>query len=216
MLINNKQYRTVWFDKNKVRFINQLLLPHKFKIIQAKDYKSVAHAIKHMYIRGAPAIGAIAAYGMALAVLKINNFSSIKRDILKAAHVLKSSRPTAHDLFHAVDFMTKEILISNSVKEARSIGLEKSEEYAMSNIAECKKIGIFGEKLIKDGDKILVHCNAGALATVDYGTALSPIRFAHYNKKKIFVFVDETRPSFQGAKLTAWELLNEGIPHAVI
>lgn len=216
MKVNGKNYRTVWLEGNIVKFINQSLLPHKFEIAESKNYDEAANAIKEMTIRGAPAIGAMAAYGMALAVLNLKDFNQLQKEIGNAEKLLKSSRPTAHDLFHAVDFMKNEILKAKSLEKAKKIAVEKSNEYADKNAEECRKIGINGEKLIKDNDKILVHCNAGALATVDYGTAISPIRFAHYNKKNIFVYVDETRPSFQGAKLTAWELLNEKIPHAVI
>jgi translation initiation factor eIF-2B subunit alpha/methylthioribose-1-phosphate isomerase len=151
-----------------------------------------------MVVRGAPAIGAAAAYGMALGT----------KDPEKSAGLLRSTRPTAYDLFYAVDYMMQAINQSEDAFDAAS-------RYVESIIARCKKIGENGEKLIRDHMTILTHCNAGALATVDYGTALAPLRIAHGKQKNIFVFTDETRPRLQGV-LTAWELFQEGIPHALI
>ncbi|MEM5872042.1 MAG: S-methyl-5-thioribose-1-phosphate isomerase [Candidatus Aenigmatarchaeota archaeon] len=205
MLVNGKHYRSVWFENGKVKMINQLALPHKFEVLSFSKASEVAKAIKNMVVRGAPAIGASAAYGMALGFLN-------KENPKKVAEMIKSTRPTAHDLFDGVDYVLK--IIENSKRKEEVIA--KANEYAKKSIDECKKIGEFGEKLIKDEFRILTHCNAGWLACVDWGTALSPIYVAKRNKKKVFVFVDETRPRLQGAKLTAWELLNEGIEHAII
>ncbi|MFA5772419.1 MAG: S-methyl-5-thioribose-1-phosphate isomerase [Thermoplasmata archaeon] len=197
-----KNIRAVWLDKGIIKMIDQRLLPHKFKIFNARNINDVIFAIKEMIVRGAPAIGVTASYGLAQACVQGKN-------VTKAAKLLKNTRPTAYDLFYAVDIVLSAIKNGNDPVEA-------SEIYAREIIDQCRRIGEHGEKLIEDCFRILTHCNAGALATVEYGTALSPIRFAHYNKKKLLVYVDETRPRLQGAKLTAWELRQEGIEHYVI
>ncbi len=196
----NKDLRAVWMEGSTVKAIDQRLLPTRFKIVTIRTYREMAEAIANMTVRGAPTIGASAAYGMALAWLKDENLDA-------AARAIKSTRPTAHDLFYAVDLMLSKR--DNDLVKAAN-------QFADSIVSMCKKIGTNGAKLIKDGHRILTHCNAGALATVDIGTALAPIRMAHRQDKDIFVYVDETRPRLQGAKLTAWELSNEGIRHAII
>lgn len=195
--------RSVWYDaKNRsVGFIDQRKLPHSLETYEARSCSELAFAIEEMVVRGAPAIGAAAAYGMVL--------GSEDGEVERCAELIESTRPTAHDLFHAVEHML------NAIKKGKK-ALEAAEEYVNRTLDACEKIGLFGKEVIKDGMGILTHCNAGALATVDYGTALAPIRFAHKEGKKIFVWVDETRPRLQGASLTAWELLNEGIEHAII
>lgn len=195
-----KDMRALWMEGKTVKAIDQRLLPSRFKIVTIRTYQEMARAIKDMTIRGAPSIGAAGAYGMALAWLR-------DEDLLKAAHVIRATRPTAHDLFHGVDLM-----LSRSNDDL----VRAADDYADSIVEMCRKIGTHGAKLIESGDRILTHCNAGALATVDIGTALAPIRVAHREGKDIFVYVDETRPRLQGAKLTAWELRNEGIDHAII
>jgi methylthioribose-1-phosphate isomerase len=182
--------------------LDQRILPHRVEVLSFRDHHRVAEAIRDMTVRGAPAIGVAAAYGMMLAA---NN----REDIEAAAKELKATRPTAYDLFFAVDHMLGLIKQGEDPAEA-------AEEYANTIVERCRLIGVHGEKLIKDGDRIMTHCNAGALATVDWGTALAPIREAWRNGKEIFVYVSETRPRLQGMKLTAFELLNEGIPHAII
>ena len=210
-----KEFRTVWMDGKTVKLIDQPKLPHKFEVYDSLDHKKTAEAIKTMIVRGAPAIGATAAYGIAQACVEApdNDFDNYVRD---AAETLRNTRPTAYNLFWAIDRMLKVIEKGNSVQEKISLAKQEAEKTANEDVETCKKIGEFGNELIKDGNKILTHCNAGALATVDYGTALAPIRFAHNSGKKIFVFVDETRPRCQGSRLTAWELLQENIPHAII
>jgi len=198
MKVEGKEYRALWFENNMVKFIDQRKLPYKFEIYTAKTVDDVAFAIKDMVVRGAPAIGAAAVYGMVLG----------GKEIEGAAEILRQTRPTAHDLFYGIAYMVDAI---ENGKDA----LEAAHEYAEDIIKQCHQIGEHGEKLIKDGTKILTHCNAGALATVDYGTALAPLRLSHKNGKDIFVYVDETRPRLQGL-LTAWELQQEGILHAVI
>jgi len=201
--INSKtiNIRAVWMEKNVIQMIDQRKLPFELKFFNARNYNDVAFAIKNMAVRGAPSIGAVAVYGIAQAHAQ-------KKDIKNAAKILRNTRPTAHDLFYAIDYMLKEIKSGNDAKNS-------AEKYVESLVNECRMIGVHGEKLIKNNCRILTHCNAGALATVDYGTALAPMRFAHYNKKNVFVFVDETRPRLQGM-LTSWELLNENIKHRVI
>ncbi len=195
--------KSVWYDREKgeVALIDQRKLPFEIEIFTASTVRDVAFAIKDMVVRGAPAIGAAAAYGMILAYRE--------KQPEHGAHMLKSTRPTAHDLFHAVDFMLESI---RSGKDP----VDSAENYVMRTLDACENIGRHGADLIEDGMRILTHCNAGALATVDYGTALAPMRFANDSGKKIFVWVDETRPRLQGASLTSWELLNEGIEHAII
>ena len=151
-----------------------------------------------MIVRGAPAIGAAAAYGMALG----------QDNPERSADLLQTTRPTAHDLFYGVEYMKQAINRSEDVFSAASA-------YVETIINHCKKIGENGERLINENSRILTHCNAGALATVDHGTALSPLRNAHEKGKDIFVYADETRPRLQGL-LTAWELYHEGITHALI
>ena len=194
--------RAVWFENGKVRMIDQRELPHKLVFVDFTDYRDVAEAIRNMTTRGAPSIGATAAYGMCLAALS-------KIDLKKAAEHIKAARPTANDLFYAVDYMLAEL--KNNVDP-----IVAADGYAQMMVDKCTKIGEYGGALIKDGFKIMTHCNAGALATVDVGTALAPMRNAHAAGKKIFVYASETRPRLQGMQLTAWELVQEGIPHSII
>lgn len=198
MKIEGKDGRALWFEDNAIQFIDQRKLPYKLDRYTAKTVDECAFAIKDMVVRGAPAIGAAAAYGMVLG----------KNNLEKTAEILRKTRPTAYDLFYAIDYMIDKI---NNAKDA----LKAADEYVEDIIDRCRRIGENGAVLIKDGMKILTHCNAGALATVDYGTALAPFRVAHKNGKKFFVFADETRPRCQGL-LTDWELEQEGIDHAVI
>jgi len=218
MKIEGKDRRALWLENGIVEFIDQRKLPYKLEIFSAKTVDDVAFAIKDMVVRGAPAIGAAAAYGMALG----------KKDLQKTAEKLRATRPTAYDLFYAIEYMIEQITngkdefdaatkyVEDIVQRCKKIG-EYGEKLIKNGmkILRCKKIGEYGEKLIKNGMKILTHCNAGALATVDYGTALAPFRVAYKKGKDFFVYVDETRPRRQGL-LTAWELHQEGIKYAVI
>ena len=192
--------RAVWMDGDSVTVIDQRALPQKFKTIGIGTYVEMAEAISNMTVRGAPTIGAAAAYGIALAW-------KAGEDLDKAAKAIKATRPTAHDLFYAVDLM---------LSKRKGDLVKAAEAYADGIVTMCKSIGEHGSPLIEEGSRVLTHCNAGALATVDFGTALAPMRVAHRAGRKFFVYVDETRPRLQGAKLTAWELLNEGIDHAII
>lgn len=194
--------RAVWFEDGKVTMIDQRELPDKVTIVSFKDYRDVAEAIRNMTTRGAPSIGATAAYGMCLAAINGD-------DIEQAAKDIKAARPTANDLFYAVDYMLDDLS-----KGKDPIG--SADAYAQSMVDKCIKIGEYGGELIKNGYRLMTHCNAGALATVDVGTALAPMRKAHGDGKDFFVYVSETRPRLQGMQLTAWELLQEGIDHAII
>lgn len=198
MIVEGKNIKALYFENNSLKIIDQRKLPFKFEIFTAKTVDDVIYAIKEMVIRGAPAIGVAAAFGIVLG----------KDNLMESYNKLKLSRPTAYDLFFALDYMLENI-------EKGDKPIDIASRYMSDIINRCKKIGEYGEKLIKDGDKILTHCNAGALATVDYGTALSPIRFAKKRGKKIYVYVDETRPRCQG-QLTSWELKNEDIDHCII
>ncbi len=210
-----EDYRAVWYHKrtNEIRMIDQRLLPERFELLSVKNYSEVAHSISEMAIRGAPSIGATAAYGVAQEVLaKPKGYKKHKKVIQPAIDTIRSSRPTANDLSYAIDYMLGALKETEEPLDA----LKFAEDYVNDIINRCIKIGENGNKLIKDGNKILTHCNAGALATVDYGTALAPFRVAKDNGKTFFVFVDETRPRLQGARLTGWELYNEDIEHAII
>ncbi len=195
MLVNGKEMRSLWYENDSLKLIDQRSLPAKLEIFEAKDENEVAYAIKEMVVRGAPAIGCAAAYGIAMA-----------KDKQKAAEILANTRPTARDLFHAIEYMLDKIKHGEDA-------LKAAEEYVEGIVEKCRKIGEHGKKLISPNARILTHCNAGALACVDYGTALAPIRMA--KDKNPFVWVDETRPRLQGL-LTSWELEQEGIEHAVI
>lgn len=212
--------RSIEWKDGRVRMIDQRRLPHEYVLVEFEDYKSVAQAIREMYIRGAPAIGAAAAYGLALAATRsgAKTRKGLLSDLEKAAQMLRQTRPTASNLFWALERM---------LRKARDEGLEgvgqiqealvaEAEAIALEDVEINKRMGEHGAVLISDGDNILTHCNAGALATVDYGTALAPIRVAHAQGKRIHVYVDETRPRLQGARLTAWELMREGVPLTLI
>ena len=177
MKINGRETRALWFEKGKIKLIDQRKLPYKLQYFTAETVDDCCYAIKEMVVRGAPAIGAAAAYGMILGI----------DDLEKTAEKLKKTRPTAYDLFYAVDYMI------NKTKNCNN-PLEVANAYVEDIVHKCYKIGLNGEKLIKNKMKILTHCNAGALATVDWGTALAPFYIAHRKNKKFFVFADETRP----------------------
>ena len=213
----SRDFRTVWMENDIVKLINQPLIPHKFEIFDCRDYQETARAIKTMIVRGAPAIGATGAYGLAQAVMQFKgDFSAFPDFMKKAEQTLKETRPTAYDLFYAMDRVKVQVLKARTLDDARAFAVKASQDYADQSANQCKRIGEFGAELIKDGFGVLTHCNAGALACVDFGTALAPMRFAHQQGRDFFVFVDETRPRCQGSRLTAWELSQEGIKHAVI
>jgi methylthioribose-1-phosphate isomerase len=212
--------RTVAWDNGVVKMIDQRLLPSVFEVVEFTDYRDVARAIKDMYIRGAPAIGAAAAFGMALAARQSSatDRMALLRDLEAAADVLRQARPTAVNLFWALDRMLRVASDENlaSVADVRDAILVNAQALADEDVEINRRMAAHGAALIKDGDSILHHCNTGALAAVDYGTALGVVRMAHEQGKKIHVFVDETRPRLQGARLTAWELQQLGIDFTLI
>lgn len=209
MLVEDKAYKTVWMEGTSVFLIQQNLLPFQFKIHECKTYWDTCIAITDMVVRGAGAIGAAAGFAMAQAFLTIDTKERLKM-IREARSDIENTRPTAKNLFYAVDRVYRAGLESTekAVAEARAVALEDEEN--------SKAIGENGSALIHEKANILTHCNAGWLAFVDYGTALAPVYLAKRQGKKVFVYVDETRPRSQGARLTAWELKNDGVPHVII
>ncbi len=215
-----RQYRTVSFDAaaNAVLLIDQRLLPHQFEIVETRDFRLTARAIGDMVVRGAGAIGATAAYGLAQGV---RAFSS--RDLAKFEHhtelvyrTLKAARPTAVDPVNAMNRVRATMRAGESIEERQALALAAAEEFANEDVRHCQELGRHGAKLIRSGMNILTHCNAGWLAFVDVGSATAPLYAAHAQGKTFHVYCDETRPRCQGATLTAWELAQQGIPHHVI
>jgi methylthioribose-1-phosphate isomerase len=211
--------KTVEWLSGKVRVVDQTRLPKKFTYVTLKDYRQVARAIKEMVVRGAPTIGVSAALGMALAARasKAKEKDQLLADLRRAGDVLCKSRPTAWNLFWAVNrILVKAELTNGGPEEIASEVIAEAELIARENSEGNHKIGKFGSALINDGDRVLTHCNAGTLATVSYGTALAPIRTAVKEGKKVSVIATETRPRLQGAKLTTFELLRDRIPVTLI
>ena len=206
MLIDGKEkdLRSLWYDgeKNLVCYIDQRLLPFQVEIFRASSLEDNLYAIREMVVRGAPAIGIASAWMLYQAV-------DSGGEVEECGEMIKGTRPTARDLSYAVDTLT------GAYKDGKDL-YQCCLRFENDIVGRCKRIGIAGEPLIEDGTNLLTHCNAGALATVDWGTALAPMRMAHRNGKRFHVFVDETRPRLQGSRLTAWELGMEGIPHTVI
>jgi len=208
MRIEGKEYRTIWFEEKDqvVKIIDQTKLPHKFIIKDLKTAKDAINAIKTMEVRGAPLIGATAAYGIVLAIIENNNHDFIK----KSSEDLIKSRPTAINLKWAVDRMIKKLSGVNH-NEVLKVALEEAKLICEEDIKFCENIGLNGLKIIEE-----IYCNAGWLATIDWGTATSPIYHAHKKGIKVHVWVDETRPRNQGANLTSYELNEEEIPNTII
>ena len=218
MKIEGKEYRTIWFENNIVKIIDQTKLPHKFIIKDLRTVKDAINAIKVMEVRGAPLIGATAAYGLVLAIIENNDQSFLK----KSAEELIKSRPTAINLKWAVDRMMNKLSGVNSDK-ILEIALNEAKEICEEDVKFCENIGLNGLRIIeeiynkkKDTVNILTHCNAGWLATINWGTATSPIYHAHKKDIPVHVWVDETRPRNQGANLTSYELNEEEIPNTII
>jgi len=226
MEINGKPHRTIWIDPSHpkvVNIIDERHLPHELVIEQLLTLEDAAVAIRDMHVRGAPLVGVTAAFGMYLAAMAIGGEESFDQEMMRAAQVLRETRPTAVNLFWAIE---QQLLCLGRGKDAAS----KTEalrvnalRLAEEDVETCRMIGVNGLPLIEkihaakgETVNILTHCNAGWLATVDYGTATSPIYHAHDAGIPIHVWVDETRPRNQGARLTAWELGQHGVPHTVI
>jgi len=213
--------RTIeWDPRGTVKMIDQRKLPLEFIVVEFDDYHDVAKAIKEMYIRGAPAIGAAAAFGLALAARQspAADRQALLADLETAADVIRATRPTAVNLFWATDRMLQTARNSAQTQAEGIVQdlIDEAQRIADEDVDINRRMGAHGATLVEDGFNILTHCNAGALATVDYGTALAVIRSAHEQEKQIHVWVDETRPRLQGARLTAWELMNEKIPMTLI
>lgn len=213
-------YRTVTFDtpRNAVLLIEQRLLPHEFKIIATRNFRETAAAIRDMVVRGAGAIGATAAYGLAQGVRAFRGTSEAKfaTHVTTVYETLKAARPTAVDPVNAMNDVRHAMARGQTVEEQQAIALAAAEEFANEDVRHCQDIGQHGAKLIRNGMRVLTHCNAGWLAFVDYGSATAPMYAAQAAGKKFHVFCDETRPRSQGATLTAWELAQQGLAHHII
>jgi len=210
--------RTIWWEDGKVFMVDQNKLPWEFTFKVCSSVEEVAEAIKDMTIRGAPAIGAAAAMGLALAAYhcKAKKKEEMVKAVVKAAEVLRSTRPTARNLFWAIERVLKVLEMKEGVEEVRREVLMEALRIADEDVEVNRKIGETGVSILEDGDVVLTHCNAGALATVGYGTALAPIREAVKRGLRVKVIATETRPKLQGARLTALELKIEEIPVKVI
>ncbi len=227
MNVNNKPYQTIWLhpdDKTIVQTIDQRLLPFEFRIVNLKCFEDARSAIADMTVRGAPLIGVTAAYGMYLAMLDYPSHEDLTSYLRECANRLTSARPTAINLSHAVERSLQAILREKSINSQINTALKTAQYMAKEEIEACRKIGQYGLAVIEELAKkkknsvvnILTHCNAGWLACIDYGTATAPIYRAHELGIRVHVWVDETRPRNQGARLTAWELAQHGVPHTLI
>ena len=215
-----RHYRTVSFDlrHNAVQLIEQRLLPHEFKIIATRDFRATAAAIHDMIVRGAGAIGATAAYGLAQGAraFRGTDLKKFSRHLATVYSTLQAARPTAVDPVNAMNDVRRAMRAGESVAEQQALALAAAEEFANEDVRHCEAIGRQGVKLIRNGMRVLTHCNAGWLAFVDIGSATAPLYAAQTAGKQFHVFCDETRPRSQGATLTAWELAQQRISHQVI
>jgi S-methyl-5-thioribose-1-phosphate isomerase len=215
-----RHYRTVAFDRrrNAVLLIEQRWLPHRFEIIATHDYRETARAIKDMTVRGAGAIGATAAYGLAQGAraFRGRDLGRFSRHVDAVCETLKAARPTAVDPVNALNQLRRKMSMGKTVEEWQARALAAAEEFADEDVRHCEAIGRQGVTLIRNGMRVLTHCNAGWLAFVDVGSATAPMYAAQSAGKKFHVFCGETRPRSQGATLTAWELAQQGISHQII
>ena len=215
-----RHFRTVAFnaERNAVELIEQRLLPHEFQIVSTADYRATARAIRDMVVRGAGAIGATAAYGLAQGARNFHgaDLKKFARHVETVYQTLKDARPTAVDPVNAMNGVRRMMSGGESVAERQALALAAAEEFAEDDVRHCEAIGRHGAKLIRSGMNVLTHCNAGWLAFVDIGSATAPIYAAQSAGKKFHVFCDETRPRSQGATLTAWELAQQKISHQII
>ncbi len=213
------ELKTVEWANGRVRLIDQTKLPYKFSYVSLKDYRKVARAIRTMVVRGAPAIGVAAAMGLALAATssRARSKEQLLRELESASALLRKSRPTAWNLFWAIDRVLKRAQATDGgPSEVAAEVVREAQRMAGEDVKANRSIGEYGANLLEDGDCVLTHCNTGTLATVSYGTALAPIRTAIAQGKKIRVIATETRPRLQGAKLTTYELLRDKIPVTLI
>lgn len=215
-----QHFRTVRFDprSNAIYLIDQRLLPHQFKVVVIQDYRATAVAIRDMVVRGAGAIGATAAFGLAQGVQAFRGRSlpALEKHTEKVCHTLKSARPTAIDPVHALNRVSSVMQSGTTVEERQQLAVAAAHQFADEDVAHCLALGEQGAPLIRKGSTILTHCNAGWLAFVDVGTATAPLYAAQARGRDFLVLCDETRPRCQGASLTAWELAQQGIRHRVI
>jgi S-methyl-5-thioribose-1-phosphate isomerase len=215
-----QHFRTVTFDhaRNSVLLIEQRLLPHQFRIVTTKNFRETAAAITDMIVRGAGAIGATAAYGLAQGALAFrgNGLKKFSSHVKTVYQTLANARPTAVDPVNAMNDVRAAMHTGQTVEEQQSLALAAAEEFANEDVRHCSEIGKHGAKLIRNGMKILTHCNAGWLAFVDIGSATAPMYAAQSQGKTFHVFCDETRPRSQGATLTAWELAQQKVSHQII
>ncbi|MHC1708381.1 MAG: S-methyl-5-thioribose-1-phosphate isomerase [Bacteroidales bacterium] len=224
MKVNGQSYRSVWMEGDKLFMIDQQLLPFRFQIVTTSDYHETCQKIKDMTVRGAGTIGAAAAFAMAQAFQELSFKSNIRIEEAiafteKAKSDIEATRPTARDLFYSVNRVFDKAIGAISVTGtgiSAGLALSEANHIADQYSESARLIGVHGKSLINNDCNILTHCNAGWLALVDYGSALSPVFQAFDEGKNIHVWVDETRPRGQGAKLTAWELLQHGVPHTII
>ena len=216
----SRHFRTVAFDaeRNAVLLIEQRLLPHEFRIVPTLDFRQTARAIHDMVVRGAGAIGATAAYGLAqgLRAFRGRGLTRFESQVEIIYQTLKAARPTAVDPVNALNQVRAAMRAGQTVEEKQALALAAAEEFANEDVQHCEAIGRHGAKLIPNGTHVLTHCNAGWLAFVDVGSATAPMYAAQAQGKKFHVFCDETRPRSQGATLTAWELSQQGISHQIV
>ena len=215
-----RHYRTVDFDArtNEVVLIEQRKLPHQFELTRTRTVQQTARAITNMTVRGAGAIGATAAFGLAQAARAFAGKTepAFARHLQRAYETLAAARPTAVDLVNALNEVRASMAGDHTVAQQQRLSLKAARQFADDDVAHCQAIGRHGVKLIKNGMRVLTHCNAGWLAFVDVGSATAPLYAAQAKGKSFHVFCDETRPRSQGAALTAWELAQQGVSHEVI
>jgi S-methyl-5-thioribose-1-phosphate isomerase len=216
MKVNNIHYLTIRMEGSSVFMVEQNKLPFEFSVYEAKSYRDTCMAITTMITRGAGAIGAAGGFAMAQAFMdtvppKQPRETSRESYLRKAREEIRKTRPTAQNLFYAIDRVYKA-----GMEDGEDAAIAEAQKIAQENVEEGRTIGMYGRELITDGMKVMTHCNAGWLGFVDYGTAVSVIHLAREQGKEFFVWANETRPRSQGARLTAWELVNAGIEHAIV
>jgi S-methyl-5-thioribose-1-phosphate isomerase len=217
MKVNGKDYTAVWMDKTGVCMIDQRYLPHEFRIIKSRTSGDTAVAIKNMTVRGAGSIGAAAGFGAAQCAIEAKDSRNFLKSFSAKIDILRKTRPTAQDLFYALDRISEVVKpLSENPERAADMAIAAAQSLSDEYVDNGRKIAELGEKLIPRNGVVLTHCNAGWLALQDWGSALAPIYAAHRAGKKVKVLVDETRPRLQGMKLTAWELKQEGVPFEII
>ena len=215
MRVNGVAYRTVWMDAGAVKLIDQRQLPSRFEILSLTTTPQVAEAIRAMAVRGAGAIGVTAGFGLAQAALLAPE-RSFDASLAQAAELLRATRPTARNLFYAIEQVQRAVAAASSTADKRARAMDVAQALADEDAASGERIGQLGQEILESASSVLTHCNAGWLAFADWGTALAPIYQAHRRGRSLQVYAAETRPRSQGAKLTAWELAQEGVPCTIV